>query len=411
VTRQPSLHELTHDWGNPRLPASFRGVVDETIRDGLQAPHAPALTLAQKLDLLSLSAACGISDIIIGNFSPYQGHKLDLISLARHCAGLSVQPWVLCRLLAEDIEELMELDRQCGGCLGLNVFIAMSDLRLYVEGWNTSEVFSNLSKCLALGRKHFRNIRVALEDAVRTKPDVLSEAIGIICSEGATRLTLADTAGVSTPASVRNLFRFVAPLCSSALGLEWHGHNDRGLGDANSLESIQYGAHFVHGTMLGVGERNGNAALDILLLNHSLELEGRFNWNALAAYHSSCRQLFAGILDDRDPYFGKNTFATSTGTHCAAMTKALDMGRADLAMHLYSPPSVFSNSRRPSFLISPLSGRRCIKAVLEGLHLPSGDDIVSGILNTVRARGCTLSLAELKEHFLELTETSADSPT
>ena len=54
------------------------------------------------------------------------------------------------------------------------------------------------------------------------------------------------------------------------VGIDWHGHNDRGLGVANAIYALEFGADRVHGTVLGVGERVGNAALDQILVNLKL---------------------------------------------------------------------------------------------------------------------------------------------
>ena len=52
--------------------------------------------------------------------------------------------------------------------------------------------------------------------------------------------------------------------------LDWHGHQDRGLGVINSIAAIQGGADQVHGSALGMGERVGNTPMDQLLVNLKL---------------------------------------------------------------------------------------------------------------------------------------------
>ena len=44
--------------------------------------------------------------------------------------------------------------------------------------------------------------------------------------------------------------------------VNWHGHQDRGLGVANNIAAAAAGADVIHGTALGVGERSVNAPLD-----------------------------------------------------------------------------------------------------------------------------------------------------
>ena len=60
--------ELIHDW-NASLcasPARTAGIVDETLRDGLQSPSVTQPSVADKLALLALMAELGVDDVNIG---------------------------------------------------------------------------------------------------------------------------------------------------------------------------------------------------------------------------------------------------------------------------------------------------------------------------------------------------------
>jgi 2-isopropylmalate synthase len=68
---------------------------------------------------------------------------------------------------------------------------------------------------------------------------------------------------------VRNLVRFaksvVAGTGARGVGIDWHGHNDRGFALENAIWALEYGADRVHATGLGIGERVGNAPMELLL--------------------------------------------------------------------------------------------------------------------------------------------------
>ncbi len=90
---------------------------------------------------------------------------------------------------------------------------------------------------------------------------------------GATRLCLSDTVGHATPDGVRNLITFTKSVIAgtgATIGIDWHGHNDRGLALENALWALEFGADRVHGTALGIGERVGNAQMELILLNLKL---------------------------------------------------------------------------------------------------------------------------------------------
>ena len=79
---------------------------------------------------------------------------------------------------------------------------------------------------------------------------------------GVRRLCVCDTCGHVTPNGVKQLLSFIdeevikdAGYKRSDIEVNWHGHQDRGLGVANNLAAVEAGADVIHGTALGVGER------------------------------------------------------------------------------------------------------------------------------------------------------------
>ena len=83
-------------------------------------------------------------------------------------------------------------------------------------------------------------------------------------------LCVVDSAGCMMPDQVYEYIRVAAENCSLQLG--FHGHNNLGLANANSLSAIKAGATFVDGTLRGMGRSAGNAQTEILA--HILTLSG-----------------------------------------------------------------------------------------------------------------------------------------
>jgi 2-isopropylmalate synthase len=82
---------------------------------------------------------------------------------------------------------------------------------------------------------------------------------------------MCDTTGHVTPYGVEQVVSFVreelAAVGADQVGLDWHGHNDRGLSLQNALWAASFGVERIHGTGLGVGERVGNAPLELIVDN------------------------------------------------------------------------------------------------------------------------------------------------
>src|SRR5207253_10976649 len=133
--------------------------------------------------------------------------------------------------------------------------------------------------------------------------------------------------GHATPDGVRNVVMFTKEIVKEAgasVGIDWHGHNDRGLALENALWALELGADRVHGTALGIGERVGNAAMELILLNLKLLglLEGQ-NLTKLLEYCQVAADAVGWQVPINYPLVGRDAFRTATGVHAAAIIKAM----------------------------------------------------------------------------------------
>ncbi len=397
-----SIDALVHRWASVDVAfPSFRGVVDETIRDGLQTPNCPPADLEFKRAAIHAMQRVGIDDVIAGMWRA--DTKPTLAALLEDLAKGRPAAWVLCRSHTNDVRELIDFKLSSGLDFGLNLFVSLSGIRMFAEGWERAGCERRLFDCLELGRARFRRIRVALEDSTRTPPEVLVPIVRRLTELEVSRITLADTAGVAMPGLARSLVGTLLSECPGLsnpnIGLEWHGHNDRGMAVACSLEALDAGVHHVHGTICGIGERNGNMSLDTFMLNltECPRVEARYQWDELAQYRDLVCDRFEPVLREAYPFFGQSSFASATGTHVAAIHKAMEMGRNDVARQLFSPPSWSNNKRDPSFGVSYLTGQRGVAAALAQLGLSAGDDNVRRVRQLAQAVQRPLTEAELRD--------------
>jgi homocitrate synthase NifV len=109
-------------------------------------------------------------------------------------------------------------------------------------------------------------------------------------------LRLSDTAGVLTPGRTADL---TALFVTKGFTVEFHAHNDLGLANANSLVSALNGASYVDTTLLGVGERAGNACLSrfLRMLSMTPHLESDLGARKAAKLEESFRPVL-----ERDDY-------------------------------------------------------------------------------------------------------------
>ena len=80
--------------------------------------------------------------------------------------------------------------------------------------------------------------------------------------------------GVAMPRSVPGLIHGLAYYAGvPSEWMEWHGHNDLNLVNANAVTAWLYGCSAANGTMLGIGERTGNPSIEGLVMSY-LQLRG-----------------------------------------------------------------------------------------------------------------------------------------
>jgi isopropylmalate/homocitrate/citramalate synthase len=183
------------------------------------------------------------------------------------------------------------------------------------------------------------------------------------------------------------VIRFVAGVVEASgadVGIDWHGHRDRGLGLANVLAAIAAGASRVHGCGLGIGERAGNAPMDLILVN--LKLLGWIDRD-LTGLGEYCRLISEGCrvpIPSNYPVVGRDAFETGTGVHAAAVIKALRKNDPWLADRVYSgvPASDFGFSQK--IRIGPMSGRSNIVFWLERRGMEPKDEVVDRIYDAAK---------------------------
>ena len=110
------------------------------------------------------------------------------------------------------------------------------------------------------------------EDTTRAHPDTLRLLFSTAVRAGASRLVHCGhgrprDAERRAGRSSRMSRRFFMNCGADHVGIDWHGHRDRGFGVASSIAALEAGATRLHGAALGIGERCGNTPIDLLLVN------------------------------------------------------------------------------------------------------------------------------------------------
>ncbi len=270
-------HFAPYDWNHVRSVIKLMrpGVTfqDETLRDGIQNPSVVDPRIEDKLELIHLMDQLGIHLVNVGLPAASTRNRQDSEDACREIVAskLRIRPVMAARTMANDIVPTAEIQQKVGIPVIAYAFIGTSEIRKLAENWDLELILGRSSQAIDFAVKEGVEIAYVTEDTTRARPETLRAIWKNALEHGASRLCLADTVGHATRDGVRNLVVFTRALIDETgienVGLDWHGHNDRGLALDNALWALEYGIDRIHGTALGIGERTGNTPMELLLLN------------------------------------------------------------------------------------------------------------------------------------------------
>jgi 2-isopropylmalate synthase len=387
--------ELIHDWNTYAerdIPADRSTVMlnDETLRDGLQNPSVRDPSIGEKIEILHLMDALGIDLVNIG--LPAAGPRAfdDTVALAREIIGsrMRIRPNIGGRTHKNDIQAMIDVCERVGQPLESAMFLGSSPIRRLVEDWTVEHLQRTTEEAVRFAVSAGLPVMYVTEDTVRTDPATIVALYSTAIRAGARAIVLCDTVGHATPKGAYNLVKFVIENVVRPSGrkirVDWHGHNDRGLGVANSLAAIAAGADQVHAVALALGERVGNTPMEAMLVN--LRLLGLIDrdLSRLKEYSELVARATNTAIPANYPIVGRDAFRTQTGVHAAAIAKAYKKGDVELANAIYSGVPAHLFGLEQIIEIGPMSGRSNIVFWLEKHRIPSSDALIDRIFGAAK---------------------------
>jgi homocitrate synthase NifV len=354
-----------------RPPQANRVIVsDTTLRDGEQTPGV-AFTLEEKTAIALALEEAGVEEVEAGIPAMGADEIAALRAIGGALHGARAVAW--CRMTIEDVDAALAT-----GLSRIHLSIPVSDRQLAAKlGLDRAGLRARIGHVVGYARDRGLDISVGGEDASRADPDVVLAVVEASERAGARRFRFADTVGILDPFSTRAIFETLRR--STALELEFHGHDDLGLATANTLAAVAGGADAVSVCVLGLGERAGNASLEEVITALAA-LFGRptaVRPDRLCALAELVSAAAGRVIPENKPIVGRVVFSHESGIHVSGLLR-------DPATYEALSPLPFGRSRE--IVLGKHSGRASVRYALDKLGHAADDSCLRAVVAGVRAQ-------------------------
>jgi D-citramalate synthase len=338
-------------------------IMDTTLRDGEQTPDV-AYTPAEKLQLARIL----LEDVRVSRIEAGQAR----VSEGEREGVRRVAAWARGRRLLSRVEVMGYCDHKLSadwihatGARVMNLLIKGSRRHCEKQLRATPEQHrSQVAQTIRYAHQKRLRVNVFLEDwsnGVRESFDYVFAMVELLKELGVQRVFLADTLGVLTPDTTR---RYVELMLATWPGVrfEFHAHNDYGLATANCLAAVRAGAHGVHTSVNGMGERTGNTRLAevVAALHDHTDVTTSVDESRLAMVSRLVETFSGKDVADNTPIVGRDVFTQTGGIHADGDAKG-DLYANDLA------PRRFGQQRR--YALGKLAGKASLDHNLRSLGI------------------------------------------
>lgn len=359
-------------------------IFDTTLRDGEQAAGT-RLGAREKLEIAEQLTRLGV-DIIEAGFPISSPEDFEAVKLI----ASQVQGPIICglsRAVPEDIDA-------CGKALAnakrsrIHTGLGISDIHIAGKfsderyGKTLAEKKAKAIQMAVEAVKHAReytdDVEFYGEDSGRAEKAYLYEILAAVIDAGATVLNIPDTTGYAIPEQFGTLIADIRANVPNIdkVTISVHCHDDLGMAVANSLAGVKNGARQVEGTINGIGERAGNAALEEVVMairtrRDFFDIDTNIRTPEFYRTSRMVSDMLGMPVPANKAVVGGNAFAHSSGIHVDGVLKKRE------TYEIMKPEDVGVPKSR--VVLTARTGRHGLRHRLEEIGYKLSDDEIEQV--------------------------------
>lgn len=334
-------------------------IFDSTLRDGAQSANI-SFSVEDKLKIIESLDNLGVTFIEAGN--PFSNpaemqffQRVRTLQLKRShivAFGSTRRKNITCEK-DSNLQSLLAAGTDYVAIFGKSHILHVTDVLKATPEENLTMIYESVKFLTDHGKKVIFDAEHFF-DGYKADASYAFAALERAAQGGAYALCLCDTNGGLFPDEAQTITAAVTKKFPDMI-VGIHCHNDGGLAVADSIAAVQAGARQIQGTILGFGERCGNANLTTILCN--LQLKRGYRClppeNIRKIYESAMTIAETAniAVAPNEPYVGMNAFAHKAGMHADGVLK-------NSTSFEHIDPAVIGNRRK--FILSEISGKSAI---------------------------------------------------
>ncbi|MEM3586121.1 MAG: hypothetical protein QXO71_02265, partial [Candidatus Jordarchaeaceae archaeon] len=165
--------------------------------------------------------------------------------------------------------------------------------------------------------------------------------------------------------------------------IEFHGHDDMGMGVGNTIEAYRAGAKWLDTSVCRLGERGGFTSLEQLIYNLYKHFNvQKYNVSKIAELVEFVEKASGIMLPPNTPITGVNIWRHESGIHAHGVIKDVSLYEKVRAAEV----GVKEGSMKDKIVIGETTGRESIVFILKeyGIEVEKSNPIVNKILSKIQ---------------------------